>query len=264
MGTKMSNAPVYFVVGQVRFNTVLDLGSYLPAIQGRMRAEHFPDYKEEVRQQITLPFGGGSAEQPAAPSILPQSRYTFSSIDGTSGFILENNALSFQTTAYSTFEAFSQCLLKGLNIIHEALGLDFTERVGLRYLDAVLPKDGVESLSDYLTPEVLGLSHKLKSPLVHSVSETLSLSPAGQLISRVIIQKGRVGLPPELTGMTPKLHARFTGPEGQHAILDNDAFYESREVFDLSELEARLSVLHDEVSKSFKVMVTPHAVKTWT
>jgi uncharacterized protein (TIGR04255 family) len=264
MGIKMKNAPVYFTVTQVRFNAVLNLENYLPAIQDRMRAEHFTDYKREVLQRFALPIGGGDAEQIAAPNMLPQTRYTFGNTDGTSGFILDNNSLSFQTTDYDTFEAFSKNILNGLSILHEALKLDFTERVGLRYLDAVLPKTEKESLSDYLAPEVLGLSQKLNGQLAHSVSETVSFSSVSQLVSRVIIQNGRVGLPPELTAGAPKVNSRFTQPEGPHAILDTDAFYEQREGFDLSRLETSLSALHDEILKSFKVTVTPHAIKTWS
>lgn len=264
MGAKMGNAPVYFTVAQVRFNAILSLESYLPAIQDRMRAEHFPDYRREVFQRLTIPFGGNDADQAATPTVLPQSRFTFGDIDGTSSFILENNTLSFQTTEYDTFKTFSKNLLNGLSILHEALRLDFTERVGLRYLDAVLPNTKAESLSDYLAPEVLGLSQKLDGQIAHSMSETVSLNIAGQLVSRVIIQNGRVGLPPELSALAPKVNSRFTQREGLHAILDTDAFYEQREGFNLSGLEARLSALHDETLNSFKVTVTPHAIEAWS
>lgn len=263
MGTKMKNAPVYFTVAQVRFNAVLNLDSYLPAIQDRMRAEHFPDYKQEVFQRLTLPFSGGGAEQAAAPSVLPQSRFTFGDTDGMSGFILENNTLSFQTTAYDTFEIFTGTFLNGLSIIHDALHLDFTERVGLRYLDAVLPKTEAESLSDYLTQEVLSLSQKLNGQLAHSMSETVSFNGANQLISRVIIQNGKIGLPPELAAWAPKVNPRFTQPVGLHAIIDTDAFHEQREGFDLSKLKAHLSTLHDDILNSFNVTVTGHALETW-
>lgn len=263
MGRKMKNAPVYFTVTQVRFNAVLNLDSYLPAIQDRMRAERFPDYKREVVQRIVLPMGGGNAEQEGSPSIMPHTRYIFGDIDGTSSFVLESNTLGFQTTAYDTFESFSAKFLSGLAILHEALQLDFTERLGLRYLDAVLPKPEIDHLTDYLTPETLGLSQKLNGQLTHSVSETQSSNTAGRLISRVIIQNGRVGLPPEMSDLAPKVNSLFTESEGLHAILDTDAFYEQRERFDLSGLEKRLAALHEEVRNSFYMTVTQHALNTW-
>lgn len=262
MGKRMSNAPVYFTVAQVRFNPVLNLEGYLPTIQDRMRAARFPDFKRQVFQQLIVPFSAGDGGQIPTPSFLPQARCVFGDIEGTSEFVLENNALALQTTAYETFETFSKVLLEGLGIVHEALRLDFTERVGLRYLDAVLPRAS-ESLSDYLTPEVLGLSQKINGQMLHSVSETVAMNAVGQLISRVIIQDGHVGLPPELMALAPRLAPRFTQPNGRHAIIDTDAFHEQREAFSLEKLESRLVALHDEILKSFEATATPHALAVW-
>lgn len=58
MGKKLSNAPVYYTVAQVQFNPVLDLDSYVPAIQAKMRDAHFPDFKKEVFQRLDFPVLG--------------------------------------------------------------------------------------------------------------------------------------------------------------------------------------------------------------
>lgn len=263
MGTKLNNAPVYYTVAQVRFNPVLELDGYVPAIQSKMREAHFPDYKKEVFQQLVLPFDGTGQGQMAAPTVTPQSRYLFGDINGRSLFLLETNALSFQTTNYDTFESFSQTLMKGLHILHEALRLDFVERIGLRYLDAVQPiKDG-ETLRDFLVPEVLGLALRGEGQLQHSVSETIVSTAAGQLVSRVLIRHGHIGLPMELSGLAPSIAPRFTQRESLHAIVDTDASFGSRDVFDLSKVEARLEALHGEIGKSFRATVTEYALASW-
>jgi uncharacterized protein (TIGR04255 family) len=263
MGKKMKNAPVYFTVAQVRFNPVLNMEGYLPTIQERMRATHFPDFKRESIQQLIVSLASSSdVDQPPKPSFASQARCRFGSMDATTEFVLENNAIALQTTTYDTSETFFKMLLDGLTIIHDALHLDFTERIGLRYFDAVLPKSN-QSLSDYLTPEVLGLSNKLGDKLEHSYSETVTMNISGKLVSRIIIQDGRVGLPPEIKQLAPKLNNRFTGPEGRHAILDTDAFYEQREVFDLEKIGSKLAALHSEIEKSFYATTTPFAIKAW-
>jgi uncharacterized protein (TIGR04255 family) len=170
--------------------------------------------------------------------------------------------MSFQTTSYDTFETFSQTFLKGLGILHGALRLDFVERIGLRYLDAVQPKDG-ETLREFLVPEVLGLALQGEGQLQHSVSETLLSTAAGQLVSRVLIRHGHVGLPVELGGLAPIIDPRFTQRESLHAIVDTDASVGNREVFELSKVGARLTALHDEIVKSFNAMVTDHARASW-
>jgi uncharacterized protein (TIGR04255 family) len=262
MGKKMSNAPVYFTVAQVQFNPILRLESYLSAIQDRMRIAHFPDFKRQIIQQAIVPLSAGEGVQAFNPAFLPQVRCIFGDIAGESMFLLENNALALQTTAYDTFETFSRSLLDGLSIIHEALKLDFTERVGLRYLDAVLPRTG-ESLADYLAPEVLGLSQKLTGQISHSFSESLTITPAGQLVSRVIIQDGHVGLPLEMVNLAPKVNQKFVQPNGRHAIIDTDAFYQKRDAFSVDRLASQLLALHDEIRMSFEATVTPHALAVW-
>ena len=263
MGKRMSNAPVYFTVVQVRFNPVLNMEGYLATIQGKMREAHFPDFKRAVIQQLIVPFASsGDARQVPTPSFVPQARCVFGNIDGTSEFVLENNALALQTTAYDTFEVFSSMLLNGLGIVHDVVRLDFTERIGLRYLDAVLPKTG-ESLNDYLTSEVLGISNKLMGNMLQSISETITMSTLGQMVSRVIIRDGHIGLPPELVSLAPPIDKRFTQQERRHSIIDTDAFVEKREAFSLDKLAVTLQSLHEEILRSFRATVTPYALKAW-
>jgi uncharacterized protein (TIGR04255 family) len=263
MGKRLTNAPVYYTVAQVQFNPILDLDGYIPAIQSKLRDAHYPDYRKDVFQRVVVPFVGTDPGQMAAPTVTPQSRYLFGDIAGRSLFLLEANTLSFQTTNYDTFETFSEVLLKGLGILHEALRLAFVERIGLRYLDAVQPTKSGETLREFLVPEVLGLALRGEGQLQHSISETVASTAAGQLVSRVIIRHGHVGLPVELAGLAPAVNPRFTQRESLHAIVDTDASFGRREEFELSKVETRLAALHDEAVKSFKAMVTEHALASW-
>ncbi|WP_459199279.1 TIGR04255 family protein [Ralstonia pseudosolanacearum] len=263
MGKKLNNAPVYYTVAQVQFNPVLNLDGYIPAIQAKMREAHFPDFKHELIQRLVLPFGGMEPGQMAPPAVTPQSRYLFGDIAGSTQFLLETNALSFQTTNYHTFETFSESLLKGLGILDDALHLDFVERIGLRYLDAVQPSKEGESLKDFLVPEVLGLSLRGEGQLQHSISETVVATQAGQLVSRVFIRHGHIGLPTELSTLAPSINPRLTQREGLHAIIDTDSSISHREVFELAKVGARLTALHEEIGKSFRAMVTDHALASW-
>ncbi|WGG49547.1 TIGR04255 family protein [Rugamonas sp. DEMB1] len=264
MGKKLNKAPVYYTVAQVQFNPILNLDSYLPAIQAKMREARFPDYRQEVFHRLVLPFGGiEPGGQMASPSVAPQSRHTFGDISGQTSFLLESNTLSFQTTEYDTFEIFSASLLQGLDVLHDIMRLDFIERIGLRYLDAVQPLQEQDTLKDYLVPEVLGLSQKVEGQLMQSISETTSITSAGQLISRVIIRDGNIGLPMELSMLAPTINPRFTQRHGRHAIVDTDASHVLREAFDLTQVKSRLISLHNEIKKSFEMTFTTHAKDAW-
>ena len=50
---------------------------------------------------------------------------------------------------------------RGLRTVHEVVDLSYTERVGVRYLDAVFPRTG-EALSGYLNESLLGLLGKIE------------------------------------------------------------------------------------------------------
>jgi uncharacterized protein (TIGR04255 family) len=260
MGRKMKNAPVYFSIAQVRFNTLMALDSYAPGIQDRMRKAGFPDAKKDALTTFNLNLAGNEvvSQVPAAQV----ARYVFANMDRTAAFLLDAGALSFQTTEYDVFPTFSATFLKGLETVHDAVGLSYSDRTGLRYLDAVYPKVG-ETLHDYLSASVLGLVGKLEGTLVHSFSETVTATAAAKVVSRTIVQLGAVGFPPDLFPMELKVPERFRTLNGLHAIVDTDGAHEQRESLDINNIKDRLGAIHDEIDKSFRVTVTEQALRTW-
>lgn len=265
MGSKMKNAPVYFTIAQVRHNPVLSLDSYVQGVQESMRKAGYPDFKREIAVAFKIaPLIGGDSQQ-EQPQQLRFERFMFSNMESTRGFILEQNALSFQSTEYGTFESFSSEFLRGLEIVHRAISLDFSERVGIRYLDAIAPAGGEKELPKFLIPEVLGLASRLGDDVdvSHSFSETHIRTEVGNVLSRTIIQKGQLGFPPDLQPIGLKMAERFTKVIGVHAIIDTDGSYETREAFDMPALKEKLHALHDEIIKVFRATVTEHALNTW-
>jgi uncharacterized protein (TIGR04255 family) len=152
--------------------------------------------------------------------------------------------------------------LDGLKIVHEAVTLSYTDRIGMRYLDAVYPDKG-EELSEYLNESVTGLYGKLPGELVHSFSETRVKNNDISLIARIIVQDGKVAFPPDMQPIGLELLPRFKELYGMHAILDTDAALDSRMTFDLHKIEQCLLNVHDEVTNSFNLSVTKHALKAW-
>lgn len=259
MGKKWKNAPVMYTVAQVRFNQILSIESFVPSIQEKLRTIGFPDYRKEVVNTLSIAFGQPEINTPVVQAV---HRFVFGDVAGKSGFTLESNALSFQATDYDVFETFLDAFLKVLSIVNDSVNLSFIERVGVRYLDAVLPKND-ETLKDYLLPEVLGLTYKLNGTLTHSYTETVSTSPAGGIIARIIIQDSKVSLPPELAQSSYPLDETFSSFNGLHAIIDTDAYSESRTAFGIEAISKSLNDLHEEIVKSFKSVSTPNALNIW-
>jgi uncharacterized protein (TIGR04255 family) len=262
MGTKMGHAPVYFTIVQARFNPILALDSYAPQIQERLRKHGFPDVKKGFLATINLnPAAPTEASAPQIP-VTQTTRYMFCNMEQTAGFILDQGALSFQTTDYDVFETFSSEFLKGLEAVEEAVNLSYTDRIGVRYLDAVFPKPA-EKLRDYLCGSVLGLTEKLQGSVVHAFSETLVKTDGINVLSRVIIQDGAVAFPPDLQPMTLSLAEKFRELRGSHAIIDIDGSFESREAFNPEGIRQRLILIHEEINKAFRASVTENALKIW-
>lgn len=275
MGTKYANAPVYFTIGQVRHNALLSLKTYLPAIQERMRKAGYPDFKTATQMQFAFGVAVGSDEGgPFPPTIQQTEQYTFSNVEGTQGFILEPSSISFRSTSYDTFEVFYAELERGLEILSEAVGgLAYFERLGLRYLDAVVPREG-EDLAQYLAQELWGVPASLKALDIngfegrpfeynHSFAESAARVPGiGQVVSRVVIQNSDFRFPPDLTPAPLKVAPRFQGL-CEHATVDIDASFEERRNYDSDEIKERFQHLHDLVGLFFNATVTEFARDTW-
>jgi uncharacterized protein (TIGR04255 family) len=263
MGTAMKNAPVYFTIAQVRFNPILSLASYVPKLQEYLRRNRFPDFKKG----IVLTFNLAQPQQQAAEEIPPTStnaeRYHFANLENTKSFILEHGSLALQATEYETFEKFSSEFLEVIEVLNETVSLSFVERIGLRYLDAVVPRDG-ETLSQYLMPQVMGLVDKLPGKVQHSFSETLAQSNECSVMCRTVIQEGQVGFPPDLLQlMSLQLAERFTFSPRLHAIIDTDVFLQKRTTFDLTAIKKILADLHNGSAAAFRAATTEHALAVW-
>lgn len=262
MREKLTNAPLYLALSEVRFNTVLGLESnYLPGIQEQLRKLGFPDFEPSAEFTFQLKPPAESEAKPRIDSV-GLNRYVFRDIGRLAGFSLSAGSIAYFTSAYDVFETFRQRMMEGLQIVHSAIGLSFSERIGIRYMNAVLPRHG-EQLQDYLIPEVLGLTVKLGGAIEHAYSETKRRLESGGVVARTMVRNGRVGLPPELGNVGLTLHERFTGFEGMHGMLDTDAFVEKRESFDLEAIDRHVRRLHDDNETVFRTIASPHALKVW-
>lgn len=260
MGQTREGVPVYFVLAQVRFNPILSLEAYIGDIQESLRHE-YPDFQS--LQTMTLVVAPGGPQGVATPQKTSQTRYLFGNMEKTAGFILDSASLAFQTTDYQGFPAFFGALHKGLTALHDKVGLTFSERVGLRYLNAVHP-GAKEKLGEYLIPEVQGLSEKLAGSLTHAFSETRGQTDAGHaVVARTLIHDGAVGFPPDLAGTQLKVADRFTVPQRRHAVLDIDAAVEQRLAFAVSKVDSQLDALHNTAKDTFRMLVTDQARRVW-
>ena len=257
MGTPLKNPPVYLTLAQVRFNPILKLADFLPNIQEGFRQAGYPDFDRQHLISIQLTAQEG---QPPTPTPVQQERFLFGNVEKTHTFILDGQSLTLQSTGQ--FETFSACFLDGLGIVNDAVKLAFTERVGLRYLDRVMPQPG-ESIKQYLLEQVQGLSSCLGGHPLYSFTEAMNEIGKIKLLSRVAIQEGPLAFPPDIQPGRMRIMERFTSYIGMSAILDNDGFVERREVFSTKTVADDFDAIRKVIRAAFKTTVTPYAFDAW-
>lgn len=262
MGTPLKSPPVYLTLAQVRFNPILTLGDFLPGIQENFRHADYPDFETQRSISIQLLVQDNKANPQHVPQPISQDRYLFGNTEKTHLFILDTQSLTIQSTCYGHFESFSKCFLDGLDIVHKAVQLAYTERIGLRYLDRVMPQPG-ETVDQYLVDPVQGLKSKLGGKPVYSYTEAMNEIDNIKLVSRVAIQDGPLAFPPDLQPGNMAVAEKFLSYSGLSAILDNDGYIEGRESFSENNVIAHLDAIHKVIGAAFKATTTPYALAAW-
>ena len=265
MSEKMSNAPVYYALAQVKFNPITAMGDYVHKVQDILRRKGYILFEP---QEITqLQFNAVLGQVPAIPHLNKETIWLIIKSDRSAGFILEPSSLTFHTTHYDTHHAFFSEILLGLQTVHKAVELSHLSRVGLRYLDAVLPANG-EPVEDFLVSSLHGLwfNAELRYRLHESVFETCSgpLIEKGTLMSRVYRMKSPLGYPPDLVphGLVPM--PRFDIKEAvAHAVIDTDHYVEGKMPLNFNLLSDQLASLHEGIRQAFASTITNHAKTTW-
>lgn len=259
MGVPLKNPPVYFTVAQVKFNAVLKLSEFLPTIQEQFRLNGYPDYQPGKFMVFDLIFGNDAKP---VPNQHIQEVHAFRNVEKTVSFVLETEKLTLQSTSYGRFEDFSVQFLKGMAIVHDAVNLEFVDRVGMRYLDRVWPASD-DRLEDYLVPEARALSSVAAGIPLRSMCEALNKFGDIQVLSRVLTLDSALAFPPDMNPGDMAIDPRLSAFNGRHAILDFDGFREGRESFSAESVGKHLTTIHEHITKAFHATVTPHAMTVW-
>lgn len=257
---KMTLAPVFYTLAQVQFNPIAQMSDYYVAsLQERLRRTGFPDYREEQQVSLTIRLTDESQ-----PDFHPthQKRWSFMNSQRTEGYLLRSDVLVFHTTAYNTFTDFLDKTISGLSLVNEIVELDYTEKIGLRYLDAIVPNDN-ETLQQYLNLSLLGFFPNLRGKLNHNFTEMFAAIDSGNLVARAVIMDGALALSPDLAPLQLVLQDRFTTIKGQNAVLDTDYFIPQRDSFNIEKIKDQFLKAHEIVKNVFETSVTNYAREKW-
>ncbi|GBR18792.1 TIGR04255 family protein [Asaia spathodeae] len=265
MSEIMSNAPVYYAVAQAQFNPVAAMAKYVEQIQDQLRRAGYSLFEPQQIMHLVVPEQGQG--QPQKPEIEQTKAWLMTRSDRTSGFVLTPTGITYHTTHYQTHNEFIPQLLRGLAAVHEAVSLEHISRLGLRYLDAVLPRAG-ETIDQYLVGGLHGID--FNAPRQHAISETVFSTESGPLVSegtlvvKVYQMTGPVGFPPDMLPAGLAMDPRFAvNHVPEHSVIDTDHYVAGQLPVEMGTLNEQLVSLHGAIKSVFSATTTDFARGAW-
>ena len=254
-----ANAPLALVLAQVRFETFMDLNAV--AVPFRERIEKvYP--RVHPMQLVNLPLVGVVGAAPATPKG-EIGGYVFSNAENTKSVTLDVGALTYAVTSYAKYEAHFENDLGELIAAVSSIKELFVKRIGLRYIDFIVPSDGA-SPEDYVL-EPFG-----RAPVLDGAATVTAFNLFDFAMSegRMRVQYGRGAdqpeLPPDLRNLdlahSPIMTRKATGPT---AILDTDRWGEPSLSMPAADIMASFSKVHKDMSSAFQRIISPRARKEW-
>lgn len=251
---KLEKSPLVYVVAQVRIGAVLKMTDYIPEIQERMRKASYSLYRPSQVRELEI--------GPSGTETRITGKWAFDRIDRTTGFVVQADSVAFHTTIYDTHEIFFTNLQQGLQIVQDVVGIEASERLGLRYVDA-FQAAAEHKLADYVKEGLRGvdLEHIGARKPQSFTSLIADTDVGGQLVVRIALSTRGV-LPPNL--VPQDLVSAKTFDEGKPiGILDYDHFVEKPEEFSVEGAIERFGGLHGILSHVFHETVSDFALEDW-
>jgi uncharacterized protein (TIGR04255 family) len=192
--------------------------------------------------------------------------WEFADPDNRVAVILRSNGVVLHATAYSDSVEFLARLDKVVTLFSQEVKSVFVSRLGLRYVDFIIPKEG-EAPEDYVNSHLdldLGLSEQ-GEPTATCVS-IYPMKP-GQLTVRYVRAMGEPKLPPDLatTSLDPAPLAKNAKCDRFAASLDTDRTiaFSPVERLDLAKVRDHFALMRADIRKAFDKAASDHARKVW-
>ena len=260
--TSWGNAPIYYSLVQVIFNNVPNMEEFYPKIANSFKKLGFNDPIEVVNEGVR--FEMTDLQTPKVTQT-KEKRWDIYNQARDSVFHLSNNSLVFSTTKYVNREEFIGKIVNGLEIISSYVSLVFIDKIGLRYIDLIIPKSD-DDIYQYISAGVRGLDSTDGLIFKHKLSETVLIKGSHLLIGKTIITQQPVGLVnPGVLGLidlTP-LNKFTLDVASDVAWFDNDCSITERMSYSAQLVKDKLLELRESVEIIFSKSYTDYAEGVW-
>ena len=260
------NAPLAYVVAEVRFGSLLSLDPIATRLQDLIAETHPRLVKG---QAVALSFG----EQGVSTQVVP--RYQFLSEDSHSGIVLTNDTLSLHTTTYIDSVHFAAELERVWSAWLQARPRTFVERLGLRYWDVLLPEGGL-TVDDFFATPLSGVGTLWNERRLTRHTHELVYDVAGAMPHAAVVRMGTVPASqpqppafmtvPELTPSERLKRATEVGRASADAtvgFVDVDASADIKRMLDVASFVECAKALHESQSAVFKAVTSKQGHAIW-
>ncbi|MEY8199103.1 MAG: TIGR04255 family protein [Colwellia sp.] len=279
----LGQAPLVQAILHLRFSDAPSLQVIDPDLLSLIRSDMidigFPELIESTGNAVDISFD--QATQKVSQNTTIVKRYLFRSAGERASLELTKNSLILKSTDYSTFEdflkTFTTIMDSYLGSIPE-LPKMLLKSVGLRYVNAIVPKDNL-SLKDLVSEALMPLAsldlgdsshlHGFTSKVIEtSKDQVLSINFEELPVKNNSIYKI---LPDNLIEPEPKFGLAIEGFDwwgnihhDTYALLDIDHTYTFKSLsFSSEKVVENITNLYDESSKIFWELATAEAQNAW-
>jgi len=252
----LPKSPLIFVLAQIRISPVMKMEEKIPDMQEAFRKNGFPRLiKRDIETTKGQPNQGVIVEN--------NTQWEFISKNKKASVLVDQNFMIYQVSEYDVFESFLGEFREAAKIFGEYTEPNLVEKLGLRYIDLVIPEDGKNPASyfcDDLRGFTIGSTGNRDSFLCESVSHYGSKM---KLIHRYIEAQKGIAFPSNLMPITLDLKKEVS-MNSEFAVLDMDAISDYEDDFSVEVLTKTLWELHGIQEEAFKASVTAEALKEWS
>jgi uncharacterized protein (TIGR04255 family) len=253
---KLAKSPLIFVLAQVKITPVLGIESKIPMLQEAFRKQGYPRLAE---RKIETTVRGSD---PLTIQQDTRRQWEFIDKEKRASLVVDPEGLNYQVTRYDVFEAFMEAFEVALRIFVDCVDPNIVTRLGLRFVDLVIPSGGKE-IRSYFNDSLRGFAIDAADERKAFFSESLHItSPEKLFVHRYAEAKSGFGFPPDLLPLqlTFPQDLRRDSPFG---LLDMDHMLNREFDFSVDEIIANFWDLHKHQTKAFEASVTNEALEEW-
>ncbi len=265
MTTKWDRPPLLHVIAQVQFGSIEAMEKYAPEIQDVLRKK-FPLSEKTALQHISVIQDQITQQQKSEIQNIPL--WIYSDPQKGSGYVLAQSALSFHASIYEGHEWLFDNLFDGMEVVNRIVDPRIITRIGLRYVNVLLPEEG-ETLSSYLAEGLRGINSgfAVRQAVTEHIFDYNSGSPyfaIKTMRAKTSKVTGAISFPADISPWGLDINPAYSGTTlPEYMLLDIDHFSFGASPLDLPEIRRQMEAMHAQTKTMLLDMVSEKTHQLW-